>query len=160
MWIKQLRLTGPATRTPVRFSPALLLAASLLLTGCASVGSPPQRVCFHRNESIEKDIGYCQALRSGNTLHISGVAGEGSMDSAVRSVYERLRRILEANGLSFANVVKENVFATDLDAFIRNKEIRKEFYGSALPAATSVQVQRLYIPSLVVEIELTAEYPK
>jgi enamine deaminase RidA (YjgF/YER057c/UK114 family) len=82
------------------------------------------------------------------------------MDSAVRSVYERLRRILEANGLSFANVVKENVFATDLDAFNRNKEIRKEFYGSALPAATWVQVQRLYIPSLVVEIELTAEYPK
>ena len=144
----------------MRFSHALLLAASLVLTACASVGSVPQRACFHRNEGIEKSIGYCQALRSGNTLHISGVAGEGSMDLAVRSVYERLGKILEANRLSFADVVKENVYATDLDAFIRNREIRKEFYGSVLPAATWVQVQRLYIPSFVVEVELTAEYPK
>jgi 2-iminobutanoate/2-iminopropanoate deaminase len=137
---------------------AFMFFASFLLSACASAGSPPQRTCFHRDEAIEKDIGYCQALRSGNTLHISGVAGEGSMDSAVRSVYERLGKILQANGLSFANVVKENVYATDLDAFIRNREIRKEFYGPALPAATWVQVQRLYIPSFVVEIELTAEY--
>ena len=144
----------------MRFSLAFLLSASLLLIGCASIGSPPQRVCFHRNESMEKDIGFCQAVRSGNTLHISGVAGDGSMDSAVRSVYERLRKILEANRLSFANVVKENVFATDLDAFIQNREIRKEFYGPTLPAASWVQVQRLYLPSFVVEIELTAEYPK
>jgi 2-iminobutanoate/2-iminopropanoate deaminase len=51
------------------------------------------------------------------------------------------------NGLSFANVVKENVFSTDLDAFMQNKEIRKDFYGSVLPTATWVQVQRLYLPS-------------
>ena len=80
------------------------------------------------------------------------------MDAAVRSVYERLGKTLSANGLSFANVVKETVFATDLDAFIRNKEIRKEFYGTTFPAATWVQVQRLYLPSFVVEIEITAEY--
>jgi enamine deaminase RidA (YjgF/YER057c/UK114 family) len=55
-------------------------------------------------------------------------------------------------------VVKETVFATDLDAFVKNKEIRKEFYGPALPAATWVQVQRLYSPSLVLEVEVTAEY--
>jgi 2-iminobutanoate/2-iminopropanoate deaminase len=144
----------------MRFPPAFLAALPLLLSACASVGSAPQRACFYRNEGIEKDIGNCQALRSGHTLYISGVAGEGSMDAAVRSVYERLGKILAANQLSFANVVKENVYATDLDAFIRNKEIRKEFYGSTLPAATWVQVQRLYIPSFVVEIELTAEYPK
>lgn len=82
------------------------------------------------------------------------------MDAAVRSVYARLKQTLEANGLSFANVVKETVFAVDLDAFIRNKEIRKEFYGQTLPAATWVQVQRLYLPSFVVEIEVTAEYPR
>lgn len=82
------------------------------------------------------------------------------MDSAVRSAYARLKQTLEANGLSFANVVKESVFTTDLDAFIQNKEIRKEFYGQALPAATWVQVQRLYLRLFVVEVELTAEYPK
>jgi enamine deaminase RidA (YjgF/YER057c/UK114 family) len=139
---------------------SILLAVLLLLSGCASVGPQSQRTCFHRSEAIETAIGFCQALRSGNTLHVSGIAGEGSMDSAVRSVYARLRQTLEANGLSFANVVKETVFAVDLDAFIRNKEIRKEFYGRDLPAATWVQAQRLYLPSFVVEIEVTAEYPR
>ncbi len=82
------------------------------------------------------------------------------MSAAVRSVYKRLDATLSANGLSFADVVKENVYTTDLDAFIKNKEIRKEIYGRSLPAATWVQVQRLYLPSFVVEIELTARISK
>lgn len=135
------------------------LAALALLPGCAAV-APAPRSCFHASEAMEKDIGFCQAVRAGNTLHVSGVVGQGNMDSAVRSVYERLGKVLAANGLSFADVVKETVFATDLDAFIRNKEIRKEFYGATLPAATWVQVQRLYLPSFVVEVEITAEYPR
>jgi enamine deaminase RidA (YjgF/YER057c/UK114 family) len=72
-----------------------------------------------------------------------------------------LAQALEANGLSFSDVVKENVFATDLDAFIANKSLRKEFYANTpLPAATWVQVQRLYTPALVLEVELVAEFPK
>jgi enamine deaminase RidA (YjgF/YER057c/UK114 family) len=135
-----------------------LLTALLSLPGCASVVSQPQRSCYHAAEQIEKEIGFCQALRSGQTLHVSGVAAGGAMDSAVRSVYAQLEVILKANDLSFANVVRENVFTTDLDAFIESKEMRREFYGASLPAASWVQVQRLYLPSYVVEVELTAEY--
>ena len=53
----------------------LTLTALLLLPGCASVGPQTQRTCFHRNASDETDIGYCQAVRIGNTLYISGTAG-------------------------------------------------------------------------------------
>lgn len=81
------------------------------------------------------------------------------MDVAVRSVYDQLEQILEANGLSPSNVVKESVFATDLDSFIENRAIRKECYGQTLPAASWVQVRRLYLPSFAVEVELTAGYP-
>jgi enamine deaminase RidA (YjgF/YER057c/UK114 family) len=138
----------------------LALSALLLVQGCASVRPQAQRTCFHRDASDEIDIGYCQAVRIGNTLYVSGTAGRGEMDSAIRSVYDRLKATLEANGLGFADVVKENVYATDLDAFIRNKSIRKGFYGNTFPAATWVQVQRLYVPSLVLEVEVTAVYPK
>jgi enamine deaminase RidA (YjgF/YER057c/UK114 family) len=138
----------------------LLAAALAAVPGYVSAAPAPQskHACFHSMEQMEKDIGYCQAVRSGNTLHISGVAAEGSMDAAVRSVYGRLGEILEARGLSFANVVRETVFATDLDAFIANKTIRHEFYGAFLPAASWVQVQRLYLPSHVLEVELTAVF--
>ena len=138
---------------------ALLFLTALLLSACASVEPKPRATCFHRDVGIEKDIGFCQAVRSGNTLYVSGVTGAGNMGSAVRSAYDQLKQILEANGLSPSNVVKETVFATDLDAFIQNRAIRKEFYGQTLPAASWVQVQRLYLPSFVVEVELTAEYP-
>lgn len=139
----------------------LLLGAPWVfaLAGCASV-VPVTRTCFHRDEAAETEIGYCQAVRTGNELIVSGTAGRGEMPAAVRSVNERLKLTLEANGLSFADVVKENAYATDLDAFIENKGIRKEFYRQSAPAATWVQVQRLYVPALVVEIELTARYPK
>lgn len=138
----------------------LLLWLALSLGACSTTPSPPQPSCFHRSEAAEVEIGYCQAVRSGNRLYISGTAGQGDMPTAMQSVYERLKQTLDANGLSVRNVVKENVYTTDLDAFKSSKEIRKSFYGASLPAATWVQVQRLYVPSLVLEVELVAEYPK
>lgn len=136
---------------------AALLAALVLAAGCTAPPQKAARSCYHGNEKVELDIGYCEALKDGRTLHVSGVTGRGEMASAMRSVYERIGRVLAANGFDFADVVKENVYATDLDAFIQNKDVRKEFYKADLPAATWVQVQRLYLPAFVVEVEVTAE---
>jgi 2-iminobutanoate/2-iminopropanoate deaminase len=141
------------------FLSALILP---VMSGCDSVDSSSaaaQRECFHL-ESYEQDIGYCQAVRVGDTLHVSGTTGEGEMPAAVQSVYETLRRTLSAHGLGFADVVRETVFTTDLDAFIATQELRKQFYGEVFPAASWVQVQRLYLPSQVVEIEVTAVFPE
>lgn len=137
------------------------LALVFIATGCAT---PVEKVttpsCKHENAAIEQSIGFCQAVRVGNMLYVSGVTGAAPMETAVPRVYEQLRRILEANGLTFVDVVKETVYATDLDAFIKFSAARKPYYGPWLPAATWVQVQRLYLPSLVVEVELIAHYRK
>jgi len=115
---------------------------------------------FYANEKVEREIGYSQAIRSGDTLYISGSVGKGDMPGAIRQAYDKLKATLVAHGLDFGNVVKENVFTTDLDGFIKNKDVRKAYYGSDYPAATWVQVQRLFSPSFVVEVELTAVFPK
>src|SRR5215470_4076473 len=128
-------------RTMLRTYCLLLLAAAV--AGCATAPNKVAKSCYHRNESVETDIGYCQAVRSGNTLYISGIVGQGDMAAATRSVYERLQKTLEANGLKFADVVKENVYTTDLEAFEKAGAVRKEFYGTTFPAATWVQVQHL-----------------
>ncbi len=141
-------------KTPVLF------ALSLVVAACSTTPVRPPPACFHRAEAVEREIGYCQALRAGNRLYVSGIAGRGEMRAAVRSVYARLQQTLAAQGLGFGDVVKENVYTTDLDAFEASNDVRKPFYGTAVPAATWVQVQRLYEPSLVVEVELIAEYPK
>jgi enamine deaminase RidA (YjgF/YER057c/UK114 family) len=137
---------------------SLLLSAAIATGGCATAVPQVTPSCKHQNEAVERSIGFCQAVRVGDVLYISGVTGVAPMETAVPRVYDQLRRILEANGLTFADVVKETVYATDLDAFIKASDARKPYYGSWLPAATWVQVQRLYLPSLVVEVELIAHY--
>jgi|SRR5689334_15079871 len=133
-----------------------IMAASI--GGCAT--SSPAPTCYHLNESVETTIGFCQAVRSGNTLHISGTVGAGEMQEATRKAYDNLRKTLEANGLSFANVMKETVYTTDIEEFKKAGGIRKSYYGDHFPAATWVEVRRLFLPAFVVEIELTAEYPR
>jgi enamine deaminase RidA (YjgF/YER057c/UK114 family) len=146
----------------MRILGVFLAFCSALLTGCAGVAPrSPIRTCFHDDLAFESEVGYCQAVRVGRTFYVSGNAARGDMSAAIRKVYTDLQKTLEANGLTFANVVKENVYATDLGAFILNKDTRKQFYANTpLPAATWVQVQRLYTPSNVLEVELIAEYPR
>jgi len=141
-------------------SAALLLLFVAFATGCATTVSQVTPSCKHQNEAVEQSIGFCEAVRVGDVLYVSGITGAAPMETAVPRVYEQLRRVLDANGLTFADVVKETVYATDLDAFIKAGDARKRFYGSWLPAATWVQVQRLYLPSFVVEVELIAHYRK
>jgi len=141
----------------------LLVPAAVLASGCATTTAPiatkSASECFHVNAAAETEIGYCEAVRVGNTLYVSGSVGSGEMPLAIKRAYTTLQKTLAARGLGFANVVKETVFATDLDAFIQNKDVRKQFYGANTPAATWVQVARLYQPAYVVEVELTAVFP-
>lgn len=113
----------------------------------------------YREGPWEDDIGYRQAVRSGNTLYISGSVGEGAMPDAIRGAYTTLEKTLKAYGLGFADVVKENIYTTNLDALKENLAVRKTFYKGEFPAATWVQVQRLYEPSHVIEVELIAVFP-
>jgi enamine deaminase RidA (YjgF/YER057c/UK114 family) len=137
-----------------------LLSCLLLLALPSYAAAPLAKSIFHLNEQVEKDIGYSQAVRVGDTLYISGSIGAGDMASAVRQAYNELKATLKAHGLDFSHVVKENVYTTNLDDFIKNKTIRKEYYAGEEPAATWVQVSRLYDPSHVVEVELIAVFPK
>jgi len=141
--------------TPTRLLMAAIVAASL--GGCATSSSQTSS-CYHLNETVETQIGFCQAVRSGNTLHISGTVGAGEMNEATRKAYDNLRKTLEANALTFADVVKETVYTTDIEAFKLAGGIRKSYYGDKVPAATWVEVRRLFLPQFVVEIELTAQY--
>ena len=136
-----------------------LLLGALLLAASAGVFAQEKKTCYNMDAAFENQMGYCQAVRTGNTLYISGTAASGDMPVAIGKVYGDLKKTLAAHGLTFADVVKENVYATDLDAFIKHHQVRKAHYTGGYPVATWVQVPRLFTPALVVEVELVAVFP-
>ena len=108
----------------------------------------------------EQRIGYSQAVRSGRMLFISGTVGanaEGKpddLDGQMKIAYAGIQKTLNQYKTDFSHVVMERIYTTDMDALIRSQEARKQFYGSALPAATWVEVRRLYSPADKIEIEV------
>ena len=109
--------------------------------------------------SWENDIGYAQAVRVGDTLHISGSVGAGAMPDAIRQAFGALKETLAHYSLDFRHVVKETIYTTDIEALKAAQNVRKTYYGTDFPAATWVQVSRLYEPDHVIEVELTAIFP-
>ena len=111
--------------------------------------------------SSDTSAGYAQALLVDNVLYISGTVGMGkTMEEQLRGVYTGIERTLKHYGLGFQHVVKENLYTTDIEATKSANAIRKAFYRGDFPAATWVQISRLYMPSALVEVEVIAHLPK
>jgi len=137
-------------------STMIFLFATLVLAGCAQTTST--KITRHTIYSWESDIGYAAVVQTGNTYHISGVTcGGPNYKEAVSVCYKELGGILARHQLTSQNVVKENIYALDIEALQQQIPVRKKFYvDSQFPAATWVQVSRLYSPEHLIEIELIA----
>lgn len=87
------------------------------------------------------------------------VVGEGDMAAQFRQVLENLKTVLASEGADFSDVVKINIFTTDIDSFREHGEIRRKYFGDHAPASTLVQIERLARPVFLVEIEAIAIRP-
>lgn len=133
----------------------LLLLVCSLSSGLAQV-SALKKEKFNSNKVEEDKIGYAQAVKVGNTIYVSGSVGWGRMDEALKHAYDKINETLSHYNIGFGNVVKENLYTTVLDSVIKYKDVRLQYYKNDFPAATWVEVKRLYSPGLVVEIEVIA----
>ena len=130
-----------------------------LLKPAPAAGEKSSSEAFHLGP-WEQAIGYSQAIRKGGTLYISGTVGANAkgepsdLDGQMKKAYEGIQKTLEHYNTDFSHVVAERIYTTDIDELIRSQPTRKQFYGDALPAATWVQVSRLYSPADKIEIEL------
>ena len=115
------------------------------------------RTIYHQHAPSETEWGYAQAIVVGNTIYVSGtVSGGKTLAEEVENIYRRLERTLKANGFAMQDVVKETVYAKDVEAFAATNPIRKRYYAGHTPAATWVQITRLLAGPANAEIELTA----
>lgn len=117
---------------------------------------------WHWGQTLKQDTsaGYVQVLKVDNILYISGAVALDVTPQGITSVYRALERSLQAYNASFQNVVKENLYTTDIEAMKKYNASRKAFYKGDFPSATWVQVARLYMPEAKLEVELVAHLPK
>ncbi|WP_295583028.1 RidA family protein [uncultured Lamprocystis sp.] len=95
---------------------------------------------------------YSQAVRAGDTVYLSGqiplvpetmALVEGDREAQVRQVFSNLSAVAEAAGGSLADVVKLNVFLTDLGDFALVNQVMAEFFTAPYPARAAVGVAAL-----------------
>jgi len=114
------------------------------------------------NNKLKQDTvaGYTQVLKVDNILYISGAVATEITPEGITSLYNDLKASLASFGATFENVVKENLYTTDIEQMKKLNYVRKKFYKNDFPAATWIQVQRLYMSNAKLEVELIAHLPK
>lgn len=95
---------------------------------------------------------YSQAVKVGETVYLSGQIAldpetmqvvDGDIGTQIRRVFDNLKAVAEAAGGDFADVVKLNVFLTDLGNFPIVNEIMAEYFSQPYPARAAVGVAAL-----------------
>ena len=111
-----------------------------------------------------KPIGpYSHAVRSGNTLYVSGQVGKkasgemvlNDIQAETRQVMENIKAILAEAGMNFSHVVKTSIFLKDLGNFSLVNEVYGSCFSGDYPARETVEVSRLPL-DVNVEISVIA----
>jgi reactive intermediate/imine deaminase len=107
---------------------------------------------IHTDQAPQAIGTYSQAVRAGSTVYLSGqipldpATGElvtGDMEAQVRRVFANLGAVIAASGGRFANVVKVNVYLTDLAHFALVNKVMAEYFTQPYPARAAVGVAAL-----------------
>jgi reactive intermediate/imine deaminase len=85
-----------------------------------------------------------------------GVAHPGDFKAQARAVLQAVKAQVEAGGGTIANIVKVNIYVTDIRHRADYAMIREEFFGKKMPASTMVGVAALALPEFLIEIEAVA----
>jgi reactive intermediate/imine deaminase len=95
---------------------------------------------------------YSQAVRINETVYLSGqiplvpetmLLVEGDISSQIIQVFNNLKAVAEAAGGDLSNIVKLNVFLTDLSNFPIVNEIMGRYFQEPYPARVAVGVAAL-----------------
>jgi 2-iminobutanoate/2-iminopropanoate deaminase len=110
---------------------------------------------------------YSNAVRvaAGPLLFIAGqiatdargdIVGVGDLRAQARQVLENIRTILRGSGADMDDVVSVTVYVTDIRAFHDIADIRLEYFPGNGPASAIVEISKLALPELMIEISAIA----
>lgn len=104
---------------------------------------------------------YSQAVRSGQTVYLSGqipldpatgALVEGDIAAQARRAFDNLKAVCEAAGGSLEGVVRLGLYLADLGDFATVNAVMAEYFSAPYPARSTIQVSALP-KSAVVEVD-------
>ncbi len=143
-----------------------ILSMIIAVLFAASTGA--QEIERINPEGMTQPTAYTHLVKYDKLMFIAGQiaidgdgnpVGEGDMAAQFRQVLENLKTVLASEGADFSNVVKINIYTTDVDTLRQHLDIRGEYFGDFAPASTLVQIDRLARPVYLLEIEAIAIAP-
>lgn len=83
--------------------------------------------------------------------------GVGDMAIQTHTVLENLQKVLKDAGANMQDIIKINIFVTDMAEFHKKtRDIRRQYFPQNFPASTLVEVKSLARSEYMVEIEAVA----
>lgn len=95
---------------------------------------------------------YSQAVKVGDTVYLSGQIPldpatmqvvDGPIENQVRRVFDNLRAVAKAAGGDLSDIVKLNIYLTDLGNFAKVNEVMAEYFSEPYPARAAIGVKEL-----------------
>ena len=106
-----------------------------------------------RTDKAPQAIGtYSQAVKVGSTVYLSGQIPlvpetmemvEGNVETQIRRVFDNLKAVAQAAGGDLKDVVKLNVFLTDLGHFPEVNAVMADYFSEPYPARAAIGVAAL-----------------
>ena len=103
-------------------------------------------------ENAPKAIGtYSQAIKKNNIVFLSGQIGldpktmelVDGIENQINQVFKNLLSVIEAAGGKKSDIIKLNIFLTDLSHFVMVNETMEQYFDSPYPARAAVGVAQL-----------------
>jgi reactive intermediate/imine deaminase len=110
------------------------------------------KTIIHTDDAPQAIGTYSQAVKVDNTVYISGQIPldpasmevvSGGIEAEIIRVFDNLKAVATASGGSLADVVKLNIFLTDLSNFPIVNEIMAQYFQQPYPARAAIGVAAL-----------------
>jgi enamine deaminase RidA (YjgF/YER057c/UK114 family) len=134
----------------------------------ASSARLPVTANFINPEAMHRPTGYTHVVEvtAGRPVYIAGqvaldrsgaIVGPGDIRTQARQVFDNLQAGLQAVGAGFEQVVKLTYYLVDATQLPIVREVRDQYVNiQQPPASTAVEVRRLFLDDLLIEVEAVA----